>query len=193
VPTNTPITPTNTPSPNPPTSTPTAIVPTPTPTIPGQPSNTPIPTRTPEQTYTPKPTITPTAPPSEPTNTPVPPTETHPPDYFAITLLLNDDYFEAEEEFHLQCEIQRYGSTVTVEQYILLDVYGLYFFWPSWSEDLDFENHTYPDGYHETSSILQFIWPEVQGHADGLFFYAGCLYTGTTTLIGEVSMVEFGY
>jgi len=192
-PTNTPITPTNTPSPNPPTSTPTAIVPTPTPTIPGQPSNTPIPTRTPEQTYTPKPTITPTAPPSEPTNTPVPPTETHPPDYFAITLLLNDDYFEAEEEFHLQCEIQRYGSTVTVEQYILLDVYGLYFFWPSWSEDLDFENHTYPDGYHETSSILQFIWPEVQGHADGLFFYAGCLYTGTTTLIGEVSMVEFGY
>jgi carboxypeptidase T len=188
-PTNTPITPTNTPTLVPPTSTPTITLPTATPTLPGQPTNTPLPTRTPEVTFTPKPTDTP----SVPTNTPVPPTETPPPELFEITLHLNDTFFEEGENFLLECEILRYGQTITVEQYIILDVYGLYFFWPSWSETLDKENHTFPGGYHETSTILEFVWPMVGGHASGIYFYAGCLYPGTEQLVGNVSFVEFGY
>ncbi|MBN1356753.1 hypothetical protein JXA40_10875 [bacterium] len=184
-PTNTPITPTHTPTLVPPSSTPTPTAPTPTPTLPGQPSNTPLPTRTPEVTFTPKPTETQ---PGMPTSTP-----TRPADYFAITLHLNDTYFEAGEDFLFQCEIERNGPTVTVEQYIILDVYGVYFFWPSWSETLDYENHSYPDGYHETTPIFDFIWPVVGGHASGLYFYAGCLAPGTTQLVGDISVVEFGY
>jgi len=112
---------------------------------------------------------------------------------FAIDLHLSDDFFEPGDEFHLQCEIQRFGTTITVDQYIILDVYGLYFFWPGWADTLDNETHTYYDGYHETTTIFQFDWPQVGGHASNLKFYAGCLLSGTATLIGEVDIETFGY
>ncbi|MBN1550266.1 hypothetical protein JW979_02305 [bacterium] len=195
-PTNTPITPTHTPTMEPPTSTPTPVEPTPTPTIPGQPTHTPLPTRTPDYTNTPKPTDTPEMSPTaaSPTFTP-PPTATDTPagEIFEINLFLNEETYSPGDEFLFECEVIRRGSAVTVDQYIILDVYTMYFFWPSWSSDLDYETHTFSDGYHHRDPILQFTWPEVGGHASGINFYAGCLYAGTATLIGDISIVTFGY
>ncbi len=208
-PTNTPITPTHTPTIVPPTFTPTQAPASPTPTTPpGSPTYTPIPTHTPFPTFTPAPTFTPepsqtpkpSQTPSFPTNTPDPgttPTPTPSPtptgDFFSITLQLNQTQFNAGDLFDFRHRVMRQGSSVTVDKYIILDVYGVYFFWPNWTQDLGFETHTYANGYNQTLPILNFQWPEVSGHASGLKFYAGCLYTGTANLIGDISMVEFGY
>jgi hypothetical protein len=209
-PTNTPITPTSTPTLIPPTRTPThtpesTITPTPT----GQATRTPTQTWTPDLTFTPKPTATPTPtsviPSPTATSTSVSPTPSFTPvtssptptpttgEMFAIALHLSDTYFEPGEEFALECEVERHGTPVTVDQYILLEVVGSYYFWPSWSDTLDFDTITYYDGYHDQTDILRFTWPTVGGHFSGIKFYAGCLYTGTATLIGDISFVEFGY
>ncbi len=190
-PTNTPITPTNTPTVVPPTSTATNTpFPTVTPTSPGNPTPTPTATWTTEPTNTPEPSATPT-PPSQPTATytPTPPAT----DSFLIELLLNQTYFQAGDEFALECHVARHGATVTVDQYILLDVGGVYFFNPSWEQTPDFETHTYYDGFDETTDILRFTWPTIEGHFNGIKFYGGCVYTGTADLIGDITMVEFAY
>lgn len=186
-PTNTPITPTHTPSPPPPTDTPTN---TPTSTAthtPTPPFNTPTLTATPDPTNTP--TGTATAP---PTATPSP-TPTTGGDLFELDLRLNKETFNAGDLFLLELDVIRSGSTVTVDQYLLLDVYGIFFFAPTWTETLNFEVKTYYDGFNDTTEIFRFTWPEVNGNATGLAFYAGCLYTGTADLIGNVDAVFFGY
>ena len=93
----------------------------------------------------------------------------------------------------LELEVTRTGGTVTVDEYLLLDVYGIYFYAPTWTETLNFETKTYYDGFNETREIFRFNWPQVDGHASNRFFYAGCLYTGTADLIGNVEAVSFGY
>ncbi len=188
-PTPTPATPTFTPVPF--TRTPTPITATPTRT----PTRTPTPTISATPSFTPSPTITATPSISPtPSHTPTPSqTPTSPVDSFQITLHLNDDMFSAGEEFLLQCEIERHGPPITVDRYLLLNVYGIYFWAPGWTEILDYETFTYYDGYHETETIFEFIWPEVDGHARDLIFYAGCLSAGTTTLVGDVTFVSFGY
>lgn len=208
-PTNTPITPTHTPTIVPPTFTPTQAPASPTPTTPpGSPTYTAIPTHTPFPTFTPAPTFTsepshtpkPSQTPSNPTNTPNPshtatvtPSPTPTGDFFSITLQINQTMFNAGDLFDLRHQIIRQGSAVTLDKYIILDVYGSYFFGPGWTQNLDFETQTFPDGYNQTLPILNFQWPEVSGHAGGLKFYAGCLYAGTVNLVGDISMVEFGY
>jgi len=176
-PTNTPITPTHTPSPPPPTNTPTQ---TPTNTM-GPPTNTP--TQTPGT-----PTATPTPVEDTPTSTP-----TSGGDAFVMDLRLNQELFNEGDLFLLELDVSRTGNTVTVDQYLILDVYGLFFYGPAWQNTLDFETKTYYDGYSGTTEIFRFTWPSVDGHATGLFFYAGCLYTGTADLIGNVDIVSFGY
>ncbi|MBN1295799.1 hypothetical protein JXA80_03400 [bacterium] len=204
-PTNTPITPTHTPSPPPITHTP-SQTPTITPTL--YITETPSPTRTPTPsptgtTVTPTPTPTPSPSPTgtadTPTPTPTPsPTPSPSPtptggDAFVLDLRLNQSMFNAGDLFLLELDVLRNGSTVTVDQYLILDVYGMLFYAPTWGETPNFEMKTYYDGYQQTTEIFRFNWPSVNGHASNLNFYVGCLYTGTATLIGNFDMVTFGY
>ena len=222
-PTGTFFTPTYTPTPTPtntqpPTSTPTPTPPnTFTPTFTPSPTATRTPTRTPTMTPTPTSTFTNTPSPTPVTNTPTPtlsptftntpaptdtpeistptpvPTDTPPAELFKITLLLNKTIFNPGDEFLLECDVERWGPTITVDQYILLDVAGIYFYWPQWTMDLDREVHTYSNGHHEKTTILQFDWPQVEGHFQGIKFYAGCCMANTANIAGDISIVEFSY
>ena len=82
---------------------------------------------------------------------------------------------------------------MTVDCYILLDVYGEYWFYPSWSQNMDYDTMTLSANYFRTFSIFDFQWPEVDGHASQLKFWAALLKPGLPELISDVDMVEFGY
>jgi Peptidase family C25/Propeptide_C25 len=209
-PTNTPIPPTPTTPPSEPTNTP---LPTATPTvaptntaIPSYtpaPTNTPYPTNTPIPTSTPYPTYTPTTPPSEPTytpiptNTPEPPptaTPTEPAGDVSIDLILNQEVFVAGDDFLLTCLCTNPGAEIAADEYIILDVFGLYFFWPSWAPLPDYRTVEMPAGSSDTQTILSFVWPEGQfGDVSGIYFWAALIDPSTQTLIGNYDMVEFGY
>jgi carboxypeptidase T len=216
VPTNTPVPPTTPPTntPVPPTDTP--VQPTHTPTVPtGVPTNTPVPPTTPP-TNTPIPSNTPVPPtdtPIPPTDTPIPPTDTpipptstavpptSPPDTptpapgeFTASLLLNDTMFEGGEQFLLQLDIYN-GRTeqLDLQQFLFLDVYGLFFFYPSWSISVDYIDRSIIPGYDELETILDFTWPSGVGGATGLNFWLGFYDPAAQVIVGNIDTVEFGY
>jgi len=181
--------PTVTPSPTmPPTAT--ATVPT------GAPTNTPVPTHTPAPTWTPTPT--PTAPPGQPTYTPIPteppPTATQGPDTFDAHLILNSDIFEGGDPFLLELEITNGTNELLIlDQYIILDVYANYFFYPGWSRIPNAVDRQFLPGYYSRGALLDFTWPANAGSADGLIFWLGYLRPGTIEVVGEIDSVVFGY
>jgi len=179
-------TPTLTPSPT--------VTPTPVPTETPLPTDTPLPTETPVPTDTPPPatsTPTPTEPP-DPTETPFP-TSTPIPGDPEIDLVINQEMFRAGDQFLLTCRTSNPGPAIELEQYILLDVWGSYYFWPTWTEDLDFVFRSFPRGFDETETILEFSWPEGAGSAQDIRFWAAYLLPQTAELSGNYDMLTFGF
>lgn len=78
--------------------------------------------------------------------------------------------------------------------YLILDVYGEMWFWPSWSKEIDFETVDLFDGYYKSEPVLDFTWPVVSGYASGLRLWASTLMTSTEGYrVGPIAMLEFGY
>ncbi|GEM_PF-6257992 len=159
-----------------------STLPTPTPgaTMTPSPTTTPIPTWTPAGSPTPGPSHT-----AEPSPTP----GGNP----YIRLRLNDTEFEAGDLFDLECDVGNGNSVTTADRYIILDVYANYWFYPGWTQAVEFTSETMQPGYQDTLSILEFVWPEVEGHADSLRFWAAHVDPSQGTLIGDYSMVSFAY
>ena len=84
------------------------------------------------------------------------------------------------------------GGSPAADIFVLLDVYGAYWFWPSWSEIADYETMTVSPGV-TSMNLFDFTWPVVEGSAGNLFFWAGAVSSGTADLLGDFDWVEFGY
>lgn len=189
-PTKTPTrTPTNTPIFTPiysptyrPTSTPT-FSPTPTSTFP-----TPTPTHTPTKTPTPVPTNT-----ISPSVTPNPYCQN------PIEIIMPSNYFRPGDIFYLKVLICKPQSP-TIEEipfFLILDVYGDYFFAPSWiniSEGIDYFliDWIYNEAYTITI-IREFQWPEGVGSMDNLIFWAAITDENMSQLLAGPESVTFGF
>ncbi|MBN2056863.1 choice-of-anchor J domain-containing protein [bacterium] len=172
-----------------PTLVPTATeTPTPTPT-PFHPTTTPEPTWTtvpPTGTAvppTPEPTAEPTAAPTvEPTPGPM-----------TMTLTLNKMMFHSGDDFLLTCTIDNQGTEGTYDEYIVLDVLGVYFFWDNWTQELDYRRTTVPAADTDTETILEFVWPMGAGSLNGVMFWGAMLYPDTASLACDISNLTFGW
>lgn len=132
-----------------------------------------------------------------PTNTPEPsptptPENTATPIY-GLTIDTNQQFYTVGDHFLLMVETLNTGATTLVDLYIALDVYGSYWWWPSWSTDLNF----WPDRPFQSDLhsyvILEFDWPAGGGAASGIFFWAAALYPDTVDLLCDVANCEFGF
>jgi Peptidase family C25/Propeptide_C25 len=209
-PTYTPVPPTETPAP--PTDTP--VIPTDTPV---PPTNTPVPpTHTPEPTPTGSfpPTDTPVVPtdtpipptdtPVPPTDTPVPPTETPVPPTDTPTqekgmeLILDDAELEPGDLFHLHYYLYPGSTSHTLDVYILLDIYGECWCYPSWehvSEGLDYmPDITVEPGPAYHADVFDFTWGDYTEQTfSGLNFYGAAFYAGTYELYGSLQIVPWSF
>ncbi|MBN2056210.1 hypothetical protein JW905_14895, partial [bacterium] len=176
----------------------------------GPPPATYVPTPTPFSTFTPTPSPTPTStavvtgtPGSSPTPTAVfttPPgtitpaaTATPVPGEFTLNLSINDIVFEAGDVFLLQCEMRNEGPTIMVDLLVVLDYFGSYWFYPDWTTDADWVTHQMGQGTHYTEEVLNFVWPGDVGEEYGVLFWAGCVASGTTDVVGDIRYVSFGW
>jgi|GEM_PF-402523 len=80
-----------------------------------------------------------------------------------------------------------------VDEYIILDVYGLYWFWPSWTQTVDNQSQNVAADERHADNLMSFIWPDGAGSASGLIFWGALLDPGTSTLVGNVDNVSWGY
>jgi len=79
-----------------------------------------------------------------------------------------------------------------VEQYVVLDVFGQYFFWPSWTQVPAGAQREWQQG-SASEEILRFIWPPAAGAASGIGLWAGLIDLRQMTLVGNLAHVEFAY
>jgi hypothetical protein len=83
-------------------------------------------------------------------------------------------------------------SDLPVDVYIVLDVYGSYWYWPSWEQTVDFSQRVIPERAVTGEVILDFTWPSYDGSFSDVLIWAAALYSGTSDLFGEYDFVSFG-
>ncbi len=194
-------TPTRTPtySPTPtlsPTLSPTAtLTPTTTTTVTLSPTCSPSLTPTDPPSYTPTviitatPSITPTLIEFTPSVTPTHPLEV------GVELIISDEMFHPGMLFELKAFIENPGPETYEEQpfVILLDVLGMYFYYPFWDTTFSFEPLNLGVETIE-KNILTFTWPETgEAALDGIVFYGALLTSDFNDILGRFDAEEFGY
>jgi hypothetical protein len=110
-----------------------------------------------------------------------------------LDLMCNDDYFTPGEQFTLQLRVANYGPAVEGKQFVLLDVYGSYWFHPGWTQELDYVVVSLPEGFDQTITILDFQWPATNQSADGIVFWAAITDAAMVDLLSNVDKVSFGF
>jgi hypothetical protein len=181
---------------------PVPYTPTPLPTDTPLPTETPLPTDTPAPTETPLPSPTPEATSTAlPTTTPaITPTATPAVD-LGVTLEMPATYFRPGDTCGLQATLGNPGAPLTaVPLFVLLDVAGNYWAWPSWqqltpplTENVHYKLVDVPTGSTELEIIPTFTWPDVQGSLEGITFIGAMVDPAFTGLIGDAGTFTFGY
>ena len=107
---------------------------------------------------------------------------------------MSHDVFHAGDNFKMDVTISNPSGSISVQEFIILDIYSNnYFFWPGWTQDLDYVDLNLTPGYLESDTILEFTWPSGAGSASGLKFWAALLDPATMTIYGSFDSFEFGY
>jgi len=111
---------------------------------------------------------------------------------FSFCLNLSSNHFSAGDDFILNTRCFNPGDTLhDIDLYIFLDIYGEYYFYPSWEQDIDFMTINILSGISEMD-ILNFKWPVLDGHADNILIWGG-LTTPEGIVSGSISNVGFKY
>jgi len=173
------------------TPTPTAtgtITPTPTRTA----TPPPPPTWTPPSTWTPISTFTPMF---SPTPSPVP-TSACPETGAAIEM--PSDYYRPGEPCYVNVIVCNNEGHVLEDHplFVVLDVFGAYFFAPGFSQTMDHYGDIYPFlNIGETIVVVlpEFRWPAGVGSVGGVKWYAGILNPEITEIVGEFDQFTFGW
>ena len=79
-----------------------------------------------------------------------------------------------------------------VDEYLLLDVYNNYWFYPDWTQDIDQVTRVVQSGVHDME-IFNVVWPMVDGSAEGIEFLYLMTAPDTYSLVSNLAIVEFGY
>ncbi|MBN1551779.1 hypothetical protein JW979_09935, partial [bacterium] len=142
---------------------------------------------------TPTPQPSPTATPSPiPTSTPVPPTPT-PTFNSGIDLHLNKSFYLPYDRFLFEADLTNGTSMAKdVDLYIILDVYSYYYFYPNWTDAVNFEPVHLEQGLTERT-IFDFEWPYVESTAQGIIFWGAMLEPSSAVLFGDYDYEVFGY
>lgn len=171
------------------------ITPTPAPTWTVGPTFTPtiVPTNTPVP-----PTPTATVPTGAPTNTPLVPTATPTSapacEQLGVQIVMPSDLYTPGDLCSCSVLICNPGpdSYFSVPLFVILDVYGSYYFWPSFSS-YDVKTINVPVGLQSEIVLQEFSWPEGAGEAENIAFYAAMTDLGITTLFGAMDEFRFGW
>ena len=155
-----------------------------------------LPTATPTPTATSTPTATPTTGPGTPTNTPLPTETPMPPECteLGVRIDMPSDLYHAGEVFFCNVFICNPGETNYPDTpvFVILDVYGEYFFAPSFGSLDQYTINVLP-GQEKIEVLTAFPWPDGAGAYSDIWFYAGMTDQAVTELLGDYDAVSFGW
>ncbi len=102
-----------------------------------------------------------------------------------VDIDLNQPIFHAGDNLKLTVKSWNPGPAVTPDMYILLETYGMFFFWPTWQQTLDFETRNLPTGYRNYEVIFEFPWPSGAGSGSNTRFWAAFVDASAVALLGN--------
>lgn len=103
-------------------------------------------------------------------------------------------YYRSGDVFSLDVRVANPGEPRGLKPlFIILDVYGEYWFWPSWKQQLDYHWIDLQSGSSTYPVIASFFWPEGAGSADGIVFWGGLTDERITVVIGLIDTIAWGY
>ncbi len=116
-----------------------------------------------------------------------------PPANAEITMTMSKSDFTAGDRFVLDAWLKNSLNAIQpVQLYIALDVYGQFWFYPGWTQEVQFAPLNLEPASEQTLRIFDFTWPEVEGSATGLYFW-GLLMNPTELSVISYDGVQFGY
>ncbi|MGB3975038.1 MAG: hypothetical protein WBM02_08805 [bacterium] len=107
-----------------------------------------------------------------------------------------------EDEFYVTGYLDNPGDPLReVPTFFILEVYGKFWFWPSWVyfdypeyAEIDFRLIDVPFGTTEIVVVPPFEWPDTGSDiVTGLGFYGAMLNPEMTDIMGEIAYKEWGY
>jgi parallel beta-helix repeat protein len=132
----------------------------------------------------------------QPMNTPTPlPTPT-PTCLSDSRLLLSGDTFRPNDNFKLTLRLFNTCPPLYIDQFILLDVGGSFWFWPSWTPEFDYRESLYMAKMTQAFTILEFTWPNVDSSYYGARFWCAAFHEGQINeayIVGEITYLTFGW
>ena len=111
-----------------------------------------------------------------------------------ISIDTNQDVYYAGDQFELTYQIDNSNKSGTnADLYIVLDVWGNYYFYPTWSEDISYENIDIPEDTIIEKTILNFTWPEGAGEGNDIKFYIALCEPDTYNLLTDFDSCSFSF
>jgi hypothetical protein len=93
--------------------------------------------------------------------------------------------------FRVDVEVVNDVRPRSLRLYVVLDVSGEYFFWPSWSRTPDHHDFSLGPAESREWEVLSFVWPRLAASLEG-WFWAGCIDLDGY-LVGDLAREPFRY
>ncbi|MCD4653567.1 right-handed parallel beta-helix repeat-containing protein [bacterium] len=111
-----------------------------------------------------------------------------------LSLQMPSKCFSPGAPFMLNAELKNEGSGIfQAVLVIVLDVYGDFYMWPSWSPYFDRDTIQVPSNTSVVPIIPLFNWPTGAGSASGLFFHGGLMSHDLTQILSNIDSIGFGW
>ncbi len=112
-----------------------------------------------------------------------------------VDLEMPTTYFREGDPCRLTAQITNH-SNQDLEQiplFVILDVYGEYWFWPTWTQTGEYQLIDIPMGLQEHTIIEPFTWPPNTGSAIHVIFWGALTKTDFSDVLGTFGFWEFGW
>jgi len=131
--------------------------------------------------------------PTPPVGTPTPTPTGNPCVEWSVELDMGLEYFCPGDICYLDAIVCNPEAAVYNPLWIILEVEGMFWFAPSWSEEVDYYmEQPIPNGWSTWEILPAFTWPNVEGQYMGARFW-GAITTTEYQILGQYDMYEFGW
>lgn len=116
------------------------------------------------------------------------------PGNITVTIDMPSNLFLPGQHCYLDILAENTGSGILHATLILvLEIYGDFYFWPTWDHVFDKNVISLPAGSSIISILPNFIWPHNAGIARDLFFHTGALNITMTQTLSNIESFQFGF
>jgi hypothetical protein len=114
------------------------------------------------------------------------------PNPIKINIATSQAVFGTGDPFILTYSLTNYRTAETVDEWVILDAGGQYWFWPEWTTVPSSRTRTIQEYCASEETLLNFVWPGVSGHMEGMRFWAAALDHESQQLL-DYGSTEWGW